>query len=537
MSELPSSSSQESASRPSLAAERRAEQQAEIDKISAKLAEQQAKSDLLESWGAFDDIAPEKVPEGEITYDEYLSRRPSEGIVRSENGYREASTGKFSSAEEYNKQQDAGIDSENENLTNKDIKQSYESLSLTALAKEMAEAKARGDVADAAEIESIAKDKYQESVEKSHSKGGVTDDTELSGESSSKLEKELREELKIFEARVARLESIILQKQGLPKIEFSDGSEPTDSEPGSELSQEPNPEPSPDEELKSELSPQGNPDEESGSNLESAESESDSSPESEPNPGEDDSELIKLIPDDELDAILARGIGNPEQPNEEPEVDRQKTKGLVNKVRVLFYTAVAESQALIGRVSAGEITENMSDEDKKEVLRKKRRNKIIGGVGLAVVGGLTAWAVAKGFSAPTDNIDGGSVGDAAGGVGEGFNMTGVDTDASRINEALASGNIPNTEFSSVVTPSDLAGDRIPVPEFSPRPEFTIPSGSGGEALMNSLGVEPSEWYEISGDLLEKFPESFYFENGDVRFMKPGELPVDVQEYIVNRLGL
>lgn len=67
--------------------------------------------------------------------------------------------------------------------------------------------------------------------------------------------------------------------------------------------------------------------------------------------------------------------------------------------------------------------------------------------------------------------------------------------------------------------------------------FTIPKGSGGEALMGRLGVDKSNWYRIQDEILDKFPKTFYRrETGDAGISTSGKLPRDVQEFISSKLS-
>lgn len=71
------------------------------------------------------------------------------------------------------------------------------------------------------------------------------------------------------------------------------------------------------------------------------------------------------------------------------------------------------------------------------------------------------------------------------------------------------------------------------PEIPIPPEaFTVPSGGGGEQLLSSLQIDPSKWYGIENTLLDQFPDDFYrMADGHVGIARPGILPQGAQDII------
>jgi hypothetical protein len=63
------------------------------------------------------------------------------------------------------------------------------------------------------------------------------------------------------------------------------------------------------------------------------------------------------------------------------------------------------------------------------------------------------------------------------------------------------------------------------------PVYNIPSGGEGLDLFRDLGLTDSKWYEHANELQSLYPNSFYLENGDVRIMNQGLLPLDVRQTI------
>ncbi len=57
-----------------------------------------------EEWGANDDIKPEGVHEGELTYEQYKAVRPKEGIYHESGRFHDTRTGKFASQQDYEKE-------------------------------------------------------------------------------------------------------------------------------------------------------------------------------------------------------------------------------------------------------------------------------------------------------------------------------------------------------------------------------------------------------------------------------------------------
>lgn len=75
------------------------------------------------------------------------------------------------------------------------------------------------------------------------------------------------------------------------------------------------------------------------------------------------------------------------------------------------------------------------------------------------------------------------------------------------------------------------------PEALPDPQFGIQSGEGGIHFFQRIGLTEGNWYEASNELLEKFPNEFYSDNGDVRIVNSGQLSTEAQQFIKQRFGL
>jgi len=92
------------------------------------------------------------------------------------------------------------------------------------------------------------------------------------------------------------------------------------------------------------------------------------------------------------------------------------------------------------------------------------------------------------------------------------------------------GSSPEHPFNPTVDPSDLGpdtsngGGNTAHAELLNSDAWNIPKGSGGEALMDRLGVDKSVWYEHQNEFLDRFPnEAFRMADGNVGFDDPGRL--------------
>lgn len=62
-------------------------------------------------------------------------------------------------------------------------------------------------------------------------------------------------------------------------------------------------------------------------------------------------------------------------------------------------------------------------------------------------------------------------------------------------------------------------------------DFKIPEGSGGEALMDRLGVDKQVWYDNQNEFLRKFPnEAYRMSDGNVGFADNGRLSKDAIKF-------
>ena len=212
----------------------------------------------------------------------------------------------------------------------------------------------------------------------------------------------------------------------------------------------------------------------------------------------------------------------PEAPEEAP-VDPEVQAGFrraIAKYKEKFSPAYWAAKWTIMRQESRnrlEINEDMTPAEQQKIINRRRLNKVLG-ASVWVVGVVgVSYAASKGLDFLTDSLDATPIASTP-------ELGNVDFDFSQLTGGDA----------QPVTTEDLAGLGG---EYVLMPGFDIPSGGGGERLMESLGVDSSKWYDIAEDLYQQFPDSFYKEGGDVRISNPGALPNEVQQFIIGRLGL
>ena len=164
-------------------------------------------------WGV-NDTHEGGVPEGEMTWDQYLEHRSGEGVVRDEEkgGHREAHTGKFASEQAYRDQQEEEPTPEVESVSPK-----YDDMGVMALAKEAGRARDRHDTADLEEIKKLASDRILSAIRKSEEK----DNRRYSPED---VQRRLDEDLLRFESLIDRFNGA--EEQTEESVEKNDDAAP-----------------------------------------------------------------------------------------------------------------------------------------------------------------------------------------------------------------------------------------------------------------------------------------------------------------------
>ena len=240
-------------------------------------------------------------------------------------------------------------------------------------------------------------------------------------------------------------------------------------------------------------------------------------PEPEPTPEPETPE--PAVPEPEVPEPEAPEPEAPEEAPVDPEVQAGFRRAIA-KYKEKFSPAYWAAKWTIMRQESRnrlEINEDMTPAEQQKIINRRRLNKVLG-ASVWVVGVVgVSYAASKGLDFLTDSLDATPIASTP-------ELGNVDFDFSQ----LAGGD------AQPVTTEDIAGLGG---EYVLIPGFDIPSGGGGERLMESLGVDSSKWYDIAEDLYQQFPDSFYKEGGDVRISNPGALPNEVQQFIIGRLGL
>ena len=161
-------------------------------------------------------------------------------------------------------------------------------------------------------------------------------------------------------------------------------------------------------------------------------------------------------------------------------------------------------------------TETLEKDTKNE--QSKRRKAVAWGLGGIALG--TAAGVAVQFIADANVFDGKL--NRPGGIYE--------APAPAAPEAP---EVPEVE----APPVEEAPAEPPVPEIVADPNFAIEGGEGGIHFFQSLGLSEADWYAVSGELRQNFPNEFYTEGYDVRIAHPGQLSLEAQQFIKTRFGL
>ena len=171
----------------------------------------------------------------------------------------------------------------------------------------------------------------------------------------------------------------------------------------------------------------------------------------------------------------------------------KRAKDAVNGGLTKLYFGIGRT---MNKLASNERKEGETDDEYNERMKRNGRRAAVG---------IAAVAAAYGAYRLYHGIDSGS----GGGTG---------------------GSSPEHPFNPTVDPSDLGpdtpngGGNTAHAELLNSDAWNIPKGSGGEALMDRLGVDKSVWYEHQNEFLDRFPnEAYRMADGNVGFDDPGRL--------------
>lgn len=458
-----------------------------------------------EVFGKYDVTVP---GEGELNYQEYLEKRPAEGVVRDGGDFRDAQSGRYSSAESYEAQRVSSQDYYDKigGLVNKAEYQppDYESMGVLQLAKETAKARRLGDRAEEAQI--------LEAVHHYLTADAMKDDTESPEQAQAR-----------FDADVARYDSLVSRFLGRPDVHAQQAgqahAEPSgEGEPSARVvSQGSDAEPvvSTGADDKGDIDKVGTPEpiaepKEPGKDLELhvGEQTSDATPQSgkelELYAGEIEPEKVKKWWQKAGERI--RGLGGVS------EWAAGWTDAGVRQFEVRVGMPLREKMAIWLEHGVDK------NSDENEQAKKRMENRYIagaGGVAVALIALGTAYLIAKGVST------GGGANTFATGLENTDNLT-----PAHMPGLDAIGDIP-TELGGMETGADTI---LPAPEISPE-AMSIGGGEGGLAFFERLGLDAEVWRNNASTLVDLFPQDFYREGNDVRIAHPGQLSQDAQDFI------
>ncbi|MFZ1250794.1 MAG: hypothetical protein WAR37_05090 [Candidatus Microsaccharimonas sp.] len=242
-----------------------------------------------------------------------------------------------------------------------------------------------------------------------------------------------------------------------------------------------------------------------------------------------------------------REYATPEQ--ESPKKWWQKaSETILKRAGTLYWAAQWKFESLKQGVGnrINEINHNvqdsMTDEEKEQKRNRNRVARIAAGAGIATVAGLGLYLSVKGFiDSPHSNgfnfRDGVDAAIGAGGNTETSGRIPTGEEA-RLYDAWLGGNIPEPstapqpdQFNLPLSGSDqtLTSTEIPaVPSFS---GIEVNPGEGGQALFERLNIDPAKWYQNVDTLADRFKEDFEWKGSDLRIRHSGQLSVPAQEFI------
>lgn len=519
--------------------------------IVAKLQQQleRAQHDVAqkEAFGKYDITVPN---EGELNYQEYLEQRPSEGVVRDGDGFRDAQSGKFSSADGYEAQKVSSQDHYDQigGLVNKGEYQppDYESMGVLQLAKEAAKARQLGDRAEEEQI--------LEAVHHYLTADAMKDDTESPEEAQKR-----------FDAEIIRYDTLVNRFLGRPDVhaqpadqahvDLTGGGAPSARADSNES--EPSVAPVSKELVrfagvegaayyngkKVSIAREGFSDgtdtvltvvDEDGEVYEIRASELTNKP------NVDVADVVQDTPVTPTPDVQPDSVGKELElyvGESAPEKAKKWWQKAGDRIRGLGgVSAWAAGWATVGTVKLKErVGTSLSDkaavwldrgvdeswsEDEKEKKRKQNRYTAMAAVaGLTIIGGVAAGVIGHKLGLSGDSF-GAEVPLPSPSPGEAPVPEGAEA-------ALAAAPLvpetPEAPEAPINAPAAFA-------EFSPE-AMTIGSGEGGHDLFERLGLDTAVWDSNAQELADRFPEDFYREGNDVRIMRPGQLSPGAQDFI------
>lgn len=216
-----------------------------------------------------------------------------------------------------------------------------------------------------------------------------------------------------------------------------------------------------------------------------------------------------------------------------PERDDEASNSpsLLSKMSPLYWAARMQTNRSMRRSAKQEKLSTMSTAERKKHDRKQR---IIVGLGVTTVAAaITVVANRYGFDILPSIVD-----------GDGIELTpwnnetaGSPESGTPVAEAMSDARADNEHQSrqDSITPAE-----VPSEVLSPEvvADFDIPTATGGEALMDRLGVDPSVWYQNQDEFLQNFPQEGYrMADGNVGLSRPGQMSEEAMKFWAEKANL
>lgn len=473
---------------------------AELALLEAKTAKKKFEIGQNENFGKYDEfIGP--LNSGIDSHDSYHAQRPSDGVIREGDTFRNAESGKFASPDDYSAQNGSTneqpldyydkVNGVTENIEY--IAPDYENMNVPQLALATAKAEMIGDKAEVDDIKAIVEHLLMEAA--THPDSDMTD-------------KDYNDEIARFNHLVELAKAKVLNKtDGESVAAEATPAEPETAEAGSDTKEA--------EKATVPEHKQGDKAELNGANVVIESTFLGSN-------GKIAYEVTK--PDGTTELVYADKLTFPaEKTEEESATERlklfwKKSSNFIKEKLTLGYMSAkwAVEDSIINR-GVDPLTTSFEDVEK---IRNRNRIYLVAGTAAVIVA-----AIILKETNPLGHLFGG--GDLAGSV-PGSGSSGSETLSAHDQNVFDSMH-PDTNGVETATPVD---QQLPVVDVAPDPAYTIPSGEGGLELFQKLNIDTSKWGANAESFLNRFPQDFYRMNsGGIGISHQGILSQGAQDAI------
>lgn len=183
-------------------------------------------------------------------------------------------------------------------------------------------------------------------------------------------------------------------------------------------------------------------------------------------------------------------------------------------------------------------TEGLEGEELQKQKEKNRRNNLLGGAAILAGTAVAVWAgfqIHDALTPDAANISGGGApSGSAGGETPGWMEHQLDGSSSGAAGGTGVENLPlidGTEAVDITNPQAIDAEQA-----IQNSAYEIPSGGTGLGLFNQLGLNEATWYQHAQELATRFPSDFYTDGSDVRIMHSGWLSTEARTFIEGLRG-